>query len=133
VVGIDPSELMVRHARRRNRRWIARGRAAVEQAGSDDLSRFAEQRFDRVLGVHVVCFWKEPARDLAEVRRVLRPGGLLLLGFRPQLADEPDADASVRMPIEKVEGWLRAAGFDPIDTTLCGWPSRSLAWVRARR
>jgi SAM-dependent methyltransferase len=131
VVGIDPSELMVRHARHRNRSWIAAGRARVEQAWSRDLSRFDEASFDRVLGVHVVCFWEEPARDLEEVRRVLRPGGRLLLGFRPVVAGAGDALA--RVPVERVERWLRWSKLTVIDTVLRGDPERPLAWVRARR
>jgi SAM-dependent methyltransferase len=134
AVGIDPSELMVRHARHRNRRWIAAGRAAVEPGSSRDLSRFAEASIDRVLGVHVVCFWGDPARDLAEVRRVLRPGGRLLLGFRPVAAGESAAgEQPARVPSERVEGWLREAGLGIEDTAVCGDPRRPLAWVRARR
>jgi len=134
VVGIDPSDLMVRHARHRNRSWIGAGRAQVEQCWTRDLSRFADQAFDRVIGVHVVCFWDEPARDLAEVRRVLRPGGRLLLGFRPQVGEESAAgEEPLRVRSERVEGWLRGAGFDVEDTTVSGDPRRPLAWVRARR
>lgn len=132
VVGIDPSELMVRHARHRNRGWIGAGRAQVEQCWTRDLSRFADQAFDRVIGVHVVCFWDEPARDLAEVRRVLRPGGSLLLGFRPAVRGEPEAgEPLARMPIERVERWLRWAHFTVSDTVMRGGPERPLAWVRA--
>jgi SAM-dependent methyltransferase len=83
AAGIDPSALMVRHARMRNRRWIAQGRAEVSAGRSDDLGRFADARFDKVYGTHVVYFWMEPKRDLAEIRRVLRPGGSLVLGFFP--------------------------------------------------
>lgn len=134
VVGIDPSELMVRHARHRNRSWIGAGRARVEQGWSRDLSSFADGCFDRVLGVHVVCFWTEPARDLEEIRRVLRPGGRLLLGFRPTAAGAPEPDPaartrSARVPIGRVERWLRWAGFTPSDTQVCGDPQ--LAWVHA--
>jgi SAM-dependent methyltransferase len=133
VVGIDPSELMVRHARHRNRSWIGAGRVRVEQGWSRDLSRFADGCFDRVLGVHVVCFWSEPARDLEEIRRVLRPGGGLLLGFRPTPAGAPEPhDRSARVPIGRVERWLRWAGFALSDTVLCGEPQRPLAWVHAR-
>lgn len=134
AVGIDPSELMVRHARHRNRRWVSAGRAAVEQGSSRDLSRFAEASFDRVLGVHVVCFWGDPASDLAEVRRVLRPGGRVLLGFRPVVAgDSAAGEEPVRVPSERVERWLREAGFGLADTAMCGDPQRPLAWVRAQR
>lgn len=133
VVGLDPSALMVRHAGHRNRHWIEAGRADVVQGWSRDLSRFPDGGFDRVLGVHVVCFWEEPARDLAEIRRVLRPGGRLLLGFRPLAAREADGDPGARLPAGRVEGWLRGAGFALVDTIVCGEPQKPLAWVRAHR
>ena len=60
------------------------GRAEVaRRARAATSSRFADARFDKVYGTHVVYFWTEPERDLAEIRRVLRPGGRLLLGFFP--------------------------------------------------
>ncbi len=128
VVGIDPSPLMVQHARHRNRSWIHAGRAEVSQGGSADLSAFPDGSFDHVLGVHVVCFWRQPLRDLAEVRRVLRPGGRLLLGFCPgSAADEPE---TARMPVTRVASWLHVAGFAGLRTTISGDPSRPLAWVQ---
>ena len=133
VVGIDPSELMVRHARHRNRRWIEAGRARVEQGHSADLSAFAEASLDRVLGVHVVCFWSDPRADLDEVRRVLKPGGRLLFGFQPGgpgAGTDPDP---ARVPVARVESWLRAAGFADVHTVAGGEAERPLAWVRARR
>jgi SAM-dependent methyltransferase len=133
VVGLDPSALMVRHARHRNRRWIEAGRAEVVQGWSHDLSRFPDAGFDRVLGVHVACFWEEPGRDLAEVRRVLRPGGRLLLGFRPAADGEPGDSDRARLPADRVEGWLRGAGFFAANTVVCVDPARPLAWVDAGR
>jgi SAM-dependent methyltransferase len=128
VVGIDPSPLMVQHARHRNRAWIAAGRAEVSHGASSDLSAFADGSFDHVLGVHVVCFWRQPLRDLAEVRRVLRPGGRLLLGFRPGTTDdEPD---TARVPASRVASWLHVAGFAGLRTGTSGDPNLPLAWVQ---
>jgi ubiquinone/menaquinone biosynthesis C-methylase UbiE len=129
AAGIDPSELMVRHARMRNRHWIARGRVEVRNAHSGDLRAFPDGRFDKVFGAHVVYFWTEPDRDLAEIRRVLRPGGQLLLGFFPK-----DGGAgSARFPIERAEPWLRGAGFVAIRTVRHDAGGRPLAWVRGER
>jgi SAM-dependent methyltransferase len=130
-VGVDPSEWMVRHARHRNRHWIRAGRAAVCQAGSADLGQLPAGHFDAVLGVHVVCFWSRPERDLAEVKRVLRPGGRLLLGFRSEVAASgPDPS---RLPPQRVEAWLRDAGFAEVRREQSRRGDASLAWVGARR
>lgn len=133
VTGIDPSPLMVRHARLRNRRFIERGFAAVEVGASDDLSRFGAGSFSRVYGLHVVCFWEKPARDLAEIRRVLAPGGRLLLGFCPsELAPAARVRDQARCSIASVEGWLESAGFDSITGMTERIGDLPLAWLSAR-
>src|SRR5262245_20210729 len=83
VAGIDPSEVMVRLARRNLQRWIECGRAEVSLATSEALP-YPDARFDAALAVHVLYFWTDPLRDLREIRRVLRPGGRLLPGCRPR-------------------------------------------------
>jgi ubiquinone/menaquinone biosynthesis C-methylase UbiE len=45
---------------------------------------FADKAFDIVFGINVVYFWETPERELSEIMRVLKPGGLLLLGYRPK-------------------------------------------------
>jgi SAM-dependent methyltransferase len=132
AAGIDPSPLMVRHARFRNRRFIDRGVVDVAAGASDDLSRFGDTRFDAVYGLHVVYFWSSPARDLAEIRRVLRPGGRLVLGFCPsEQADPMLGGDRARCAAASVETWLHEAGFGAIEGR-CHWDAgRPLAWLRA--
>jgi SAM-dependent methyltransferase len=132
AAGIDPSELMVRHARHRNRRFIEAGRVRVELGSSGDLSIFADGSFDRVLGVHVPCFWSDPVADLTEARRVLCRGGGLLLGFRPA-PERGAAEDPSRVPVRRVEEWLRAAGFASVEHRVLEQNGRPLAWVRGRR
>ncbi len=134
AIGIDPSEGMVRHARLRNRHWITSGRADVIAGWSHDLSSFAEGRFDRVFGVHVVYFWSDPPQHLAQMRRVLRPGGCVVLGFWPEHGAAPGSRAPrrARIATPRVAGWLAEAGFEDVrseESALRGGP---LAWVTAR-
>jgi SAM-dependent methyltransferase len=75
---------------------------------------------DTVLGLSMMDHVAEPLRMLAEVRRVLRPGGVLLLEF-PQMVpwhDEPyDYFRYTRSGIE----WLLArAGFETLDVLPVG-------------
>ena len=81
VAGVDPSEAMLRQAAARNRRAIAAGR--VELARGDARSiPFRAGSFDKVLAANCVQFWGDRPAALAEIRRVLAPGGLLLIGIR---------------------------------------------------
>lgn len=70
--GVEPSEAMRRLAR-------ARGIDAVD--GVAERLPYADASFDAVLMVTVLCFLRDPQAALQECRRVLRPGGTLLIGF----------------------------------------------------
>jgi ubiquinone/menaquinone biosynthesis C-methylase UbiE len=69
-IGLDPSWSSLRRARRR-----AAGVALVQ--GSAEALPFRDGVFDTVVSGLVLCSVPDPARGLAEVRRVLRPGGTL--------------------------------------------------------
>jgi SAM-dependent methyltransferase len=135
LAGINPSDVMVRLARRRLRRWIAAGRADVALASSAKLPH-ADARFDAALAVHVVYFWREPLVDLAEIRRVLRPGGRLLLVYRPRdketLASLPASVYTLRS-VDEVEGFLAEAGFVELDSDERTLGRSLLAFTQARR
>lgn len=134
AVGIDPSPLMVRHARFRNRRWIERGALEVEVGEAGDLSRWSDGGFDRVYGMHVVYFWDEPVRELAEIRRVLAPGGRLVLGFCPAEQAGPSiGHDAARCSLAAAERWLDDAGFTSIQGRCESVDGRPLAWLRALR
>jgi len=113
AAGIDPSEVMVRLARKRMRRWIEAGRAEVSLASSAKIPQ-ADGRFDAALAVHVVYFWNDPLPDLREVHRVLRSGGRVLLGYRARdeetLAALPATVYALRS-VDEIEGLLAEAGF----------------------
>lgn len=44
---------------------------------------FPSEAFDRVLAVNAVHFWPVLERGLVEIRRVLKVGGTLAVGYRP--------------------------------------------------
>lgn len=78
VYGIDWSAAMLTQAYRRNRRAVAAGNVGLYRADFTALP-FATASVDRVLAVNVAYFWRDVPAVLYEVRRVLRPGGVLLL------------------------------------------------------
>lgn len=119
LVGIDPSEVMLQIARRRNAEVVKSGRMELTQGTSRHLP-FADRLFDKALAVHTIYFWPEPERDLAEIRRVMAPGGRFVLGFRPAedstfARDFPSAIYHIRS-VAAVEQAMRAAGFKLIRT-----------------
>lgn len=67
------------HMRARLGRKLDRSRVPVEvsAAGAEDLP-FADGSFDAVVSTLVLCTVPDQGRGLAEVRRVLKPGGRLL-------------------------------------------------------
>ncbi len=71
-VGIDPSRAVLRYA-------AQRGIASV-QATAEALP-FAGGRFDRALCVTAICFVDNAGSMLSEARRVLKPGGVLVIGL----------------------------------------------------
>lgn len=78
--GVDWSEAMVGEAREANADLVAAGRVRFLQ-GSSAVLPFADAAFDRVLAVHTLYFWDPPESHLAEIARVLRPGGSLCIAF----------------------------------------------------
>jgi ubiquinone/menaquinone biosynthesis C-methylase UbiE len=111
--GVDASDVMVRLARRRLDSWIRSGRAEVSRATSSALP-YSDDRFDAAFAVHVLYFWTDPVRELREIRRVLRPGGRVLLGCRPrdpQALEALPTSVYVLRSIEEAEGLLAQAGF----------------------
>jgi ubiquinone/menaquinone biosynthesis C-methylase UbiE len=83
IAGVDASSDMLRLATRVNRNAIAHGLLELKHADSQTLP-FPSHRFDKLLSVHTLYFWKHPIIEFREFRRVLRDGGKLVLGFKPK-------------------------------------------------
>ncbi len=76
AAGIDGSSEMLEEARRANR--------AVELHEADvEALPFADQSFDLVLCIEVLRYLASPQRCIAEIARVLRPGGTCLATAAP--------------------------------------------------
>ncbi|MBI4590045.1 MAG: class I SAM-dependent methyltransferase, partial [Candidatus Rokubacteria bacterium] len=74
VVGIEPDPHMLRRAQGRADRI---GRRVTLLAEGAEALPFADASFDVAVATLVFCTIPEPDRALAELRRVLRPGGQL--------------------------------------------------------
>ena len=78
VSGIDLSQEMVRAASRRNAQAIKAGQVALRLGDLTTLS-FAENQFDKIFSIQTLYFWPDPPRALAEIFRVLKPDGVLIV------------------------------------------------------
>lgn len=115
AAGLDPSEMMVRQATRRLARYISEGRVELTQGRSSQMP-YPDASFDRVLTVNTIYFWEHPQTDLAEVRRVTKPGGRFVLVLRALGSDDALTvhGTPAPMSLSDVTGWMRAAGFQQI-------------------
>lgn len=76
VVAVEPDASMARQLHKR----VLNAAVPVEVVtGSAESLPFADESFDTVVVTFVFCSVEDPAGALAEVRRVLRPGGRLVL------------------------------------------------------
>lgn len=76
VTGIDLSPDML--ARARSRLNGAADRIRLEQMDAQDL-QFADDSFDKVVAMYVASVVPDPSAMVAEMKRVCRPGGELLI------------------------------------------------------
>jgi SAM-dependent methyltransferase len=77
VTGLDPDHAILALARRR-----AEAESASVQfvEGRAERLPFGDATFDRVMAVTVLCFVPQADRAVAEMARVLKPGGVLVIG-----------------------------------------------------
>jgi len=78
VLGIDQSLEMLELAKRANHRGIEDGRVQL-RLGRFDALPYADASISRVLAVNVAYFFGPEGKEVAEMRRVLRPGGLAVI------------------------------------------------------
>ncbi|GIU99873.1 MAG: hypothetical protein KatS3mg014_1489 [Actinomycetota bacterium] len=151
VVALDPSRAMIR-----------RGVEAVRAAGLVDRIRFVAGRaealpfpdatFDAVTFTHLLRYVEDPAATVAELARVLRPGGVMA-GLEFHVPDRPLAYAGwwaqtrLVMPVLGAlvsPGWYRTARFlgpdierfvrrYPLPVQVRWWQEAGMRRVRTKR
>jgi len=117
---------------------LARSRAGVEVVqGSVDALPFGDGSFAAVISCDVLCQVNDPAAALAEFRRVLRPGGIVVLTMPsyPWLFSYHDRQVGNvrRSTLGEVRAWLGAAGLPPSGEPGTYWNSLPLPLAVLRR
>lgn len=78
VVGVDLSPTVIRSATIRNKKAVQNKKACLVQADVVDLP-FADAQFEKAFSIHSIYFWEDLAAAIAEIHRVLKPGGRCVL------------------------------------------------------
>ncbi|MGE5721814.1 MAG: class I SAM-dependent methyltransferase [Sphingomonadales bacterium] len=78
VHGLDRSPLMLRQAAKANRSSVRAKRVVLAEGRFEQLP-YADRTFDRILASNVMYFWNDAAAVVRELRRVLRPGGRIVI------------------------------------------------------
>jgi arsenite methyltransferase len=116
VGGVDRSSDMVTRAKAIFSEAVSAGRADFREGSVEELP-FEASSFERVCTVNTIYFWSSLDAGFAEIRRVLSPGGRVVVGFVPKermdLMRMPADIFTSRAP-EDVVAALRKAGFSDV-------------------
>ena len=130
VCGVDRSQDVVDAAARRFANAVHDEHAEF-RVGAIEALPLQDAMFTKALSVHTMYFWQSLDAGAAELARILRPGGRVVLGFLPKAhMDRMNMPPDIFTPREPddVLAALRDAGF--IDAELRK-PTGGSAWAVA--
>lgn len=115
VTGVDLSEGMLEEARRRIEGSPLLPRILFQRQDAEEMT-LPDASFDRVVSLYTLMHLPHPGRAIAEMHRLLRPGGLVAVavGARPPFRPRHVKYFARRIPLEwhKRRGhWLVATDF----------------------
>ena len=131
--GIDHSLDMVNLSRKVNRRFIEGGCVEIDH-GSVSCLPYSDDMFDLVTAFETIEFWPNLSKDLKEVKRVLKPGGELLVMNRHCRKEGEEHKWAEFLQIHTSEGYrerLEEAGY--VDISIDDRSRRGWIAVRARK
>lgn len=83
LTGVDYSADMCEAAKAWNSNLIKEGRLNIHCAETSALP-FRNGEFDVIIAHNIIYFLNPPEPHLQEIKRVLKPGGTFLIGYRPR-------------------------------------------------
>jgi ubiquinone/menaquinone biosynthesis C-methylase UbiE len=111
IAGIDPSAEMLEQAVARNAPAVESGRVDLRKATVEKIPHAANS-FDKTFAVSNFMIWS-PARGLAEIHRVLKPGGMLVICQRaaPKVPRWWKSPGLTKHEIARARALMQATGF----------------------
>jgi ubiquinone/menaquinone biosynthesis C-methylase UbiE len=82
IAGTDSSKEMVNQATARNAKAIQSGRVDLRHGSVENLP-YQNNTFNKALAINSFQVWMEAVAGLRELRRVMKSGGSIALGFTP--------------------------------------------------
>lgn len=117
VLGVDASPTMVKQATARNRAACRDGRATLRHGDAVTIP-FPNDSADAAITVHTIYFMSDPPATFADIARVLRPGGTLVVACRTSDTPAPawmDPDIYRVPTADHVKSMLVSAGFVQVE------------------
>ena len=121
VYGVDHAEQSVVASRAFNRQWLERGTVEIRRASVTELP-FPDATFDLVTAIETHFWWADLAGGMREIRRVLKPGGRLVIiaefyngGRHAKYAERISRYTTMAvLSVEEHRRMFSEAGFDDI-------------------
>ena len=118
VFGIDYSHDMVKYSKKINKELIAQNRVNLFEESVEQMS-FQDNLFDLITAFETYFFWANFPRCLKEIRRILKPGGNLLLvnAIRYKTTSETLSQTLHLhlLPLKEIPNNMQSNGFESVN------------------
>lgn len=128
VAGVDRSADVVSRSKAKFATAVRAGRADF-RVGTVEALPFEAGSFNKVCTVNTVYFWTSLQQGFAEIRRVLTPGGRVVVGFLPKdRMDRMDMPTDI-FTTRSADGIIAALGETGFTDVRCERPKLDTAWI----
>jgi SAM-dependent methyltransferase len=136
LCGVDPSELMLKTASRRLRRFARRATLDLRLGDDTLLASWPEGSFDAIVASHSWQFWSDPEPTLRRVNDLLSPSGRFVMVVRRHISSGvigwiPNAVTKSGDELGGLRAMLTACGFHIVVDERLSTGSHGLAMARA--
>jgi len=133
AAGVDVSAAMVGHAEKRFQKAINAGKLELKCATAEHLP-YPDKYFNKVCSTNSIFYWQNAELGFREIKRVLKPGGKIMLCFTNKTSLEAKSFAKhIRLfEAEAVEQILGKFGFQDIKTSSFSDNHRQYCCITAR-